>query len=385
MDIRICLLLLGLSVSTSLVAQTKTYRPVTTALPSLQIAPDARGAGHGDQGVGTSADIYAQYWNPAKYTFLPNRTGVALAYTPWLRQLVNDVSLTQLVGYAHLDRSGRHALAASLRYFSIGKVTLWDALGNTLGVARPNEMAVDFSYSYKLSPYFSTAVALRWANAGRGGVLGQSSQSVIVFDLAGYMQYPIRILEHRFVWRAGVNIKNVGTKISFDKGKTNAFLPQSLNIGTGLEYSLLYNSSLSLSIEATKLLVPVYPVRSAYPSSDPYEEALRSYKRMSSLSAIWESFSDAPGGLREELKEVRWGIGMEYSYRDFLRLRVGYSYLSPEKGNLQALSLGGGIHWKAFTLDVAYLISTIPNNPLDQTLRLSLSIGFDSFSSIFKE
>lgn len=366
-------------------AQMTVYRPITAAMPSLQIAPDARAAALGDQGLATSPDLYAQYWNAAKYAFMESPSGVALGYTPWLRELVDDIALMQLVGYWRLPGgTGRHTLSSSLRYFSIGRMTMWDELGRTLGEARPHELAFDLGYSYRINKLFSAAAALRYVRSDQNLVGEHSAGSAVIFDLSGYMDHPLTIAGRAFRWTAGLSLSNLGSKISFDGGTTKVFLPATLSLGTGLRHAFDTDHSLALSVQLTKLLVPAYPTSSAYATTSAYQRALKDYREMSAFSGIFKSFSDAPNGLSEELKEIRWAIGAEYSYQEKLFLRAGYSYLSPEKGNLQGLALGAGFRWRALTLDMAYLISTIANNPLDQTLRFSLAIELPKVGDLFR-
>lgn len=351
------------------------YRPVLTAVPSLQIVPDARAAGMGDLGVASTPDAYAQYWNPAKYAFASSRSGLSLSYTPWLSRLVDDVSLTQIAGYYQLGSDASHALGASFRYFSLGKMTRWDDLGNSLGDVHPNELAVDLSYSLKLSPVYSMAVALRYIHSHQD-LSGESSPgSAFAADLAGYMHRYVMIGSAESLWTAGINIKNIGTKISFDDGANTSFIPTNLSLGTGLLYPIDEYNHLALHLEANKLLVPMAPVRSDYSTDQGFASALASYRSTSSIAGIFKSFGDARGGFAEEMKEVRWSIGAEYSYDRKFFLRAGYSYLHPDKGNLQAFTAGAGFRLSAFRIDASYMLSTVQHNPLDQTLRFTL--GFD--------
>ncbi len=379
-------ILLGLLASTLSLAQTDAWsrlRPVQAAVPSLQIAPDARSGGMGDQGVATTADPYAQYWNAAKYAFLPSRSTLGISYTPWMSRLVSDVALIQAVGHHQIDKEGKHALGASLRYFSIGEMTIWDDLGNTLGHVRPSEMALDISYVHKFSPTYSMAVALRYIHANQGALEDLGSGYAIAGDLTGYMQRPIRIASHDFTWTAGFALRNIGSKLTFEDCYTT-FIPTTLALGTGLVYDLDETNRFSASVELSKLLVPMLPYRESYQTTEEHTQALLDYRAMSGLSGIFHSFTDAPDGFSEELKEVRWSIGAEYSYEDKFFARLGYSYLHPDKGNLQALSLGAGFKAKGIRLDASYMISTIQHNPLDQTLRFSLALDLDGVRGWFK-
>lgn len=353
----------------SLVAQDD-LRPVLTATPALQIAPDARAAGMGDLGVATSPDINAQYWNPAKYAFSSERNGVAISYTPWLSKIVDNVALLQASGFIKLDNSGTDALAASIRYFSVGEVTRWDANGYATDAVKPSDWAFDLSYSFKLRQELSVALALRYINSDQGLHRGQA----LVGDLSAYLQKDFKLSGRDYLWTLGANIKNLGSKISYDKGATSSFLPTSLSVGTGLATTFGSQHRLALHLELSKLLVPMSPRRADYLTDAEYQKARNDYQNTGWFSGLSKSFNDARGGFAEELREVRWVVGAEYSYDNKLFLRSGYSYQHPSKGNLQALSLGAGVKHKGFTVDASYLISTSPNNPLDQTLRITLGI-----------
>lgn len=382
-------LLLTLAFLSSIVsssAQTDAWaklRPVQAAVPSMQIAPDARSGGMGDQGVATSADSYAQYWNPAKYAFLPMSSSIGISYTPWMSKLVDDVALVQVVGHYKIGRQNKHTLGASLRYFSIGEMTIWDDLGNTLGHARPSEMAVDLSYVHKINSKYSIALALRYIHTNQGALENLGSGHAFAGDLTGYMQRPVRLASKDFIWTAGLAIKNIGSKLTFDDGYAT-FIPSSISLGTGLQHDLDESNRISATVEISKLLVPMLPYRESYETADGHKEALRRYREMSSIRGIFHSFSDAPDGFSEELKEVRWAIGAEYSYQEKFFARLGYSYLHPDKGNLQALTLGAGFKTKGISIDASYMVSTIRHNPLDQTLRFSLALDLDGVRSWFK-
>lgn len=368
--------------ATSLVAQTE-YRPVLTAVPSLQINPDARAAGMGDQGVATTSDPYAQFWNPAKYAFAASKAGISLSYTPWLSQIVDDVALMQVTGYYQLGSESTQALGASLRYFSLGKMTRWDEMGKSLGDAHPNELAVDLSYSLKLSENYSMAVALRYINSNQDISGENSAGNAIVADLAGYMNKYIVLGGAESLWTLGFNVKNIGSKISFDGGTTSSFIPTNLALGTGLLYPIDEYNMISINLEANKLLVPSQPIRSDYADDQAFNDALSSYRSTSSIAGMFRSLTDAKGGISEELKEIRWSIGAEYNYNDKFFLRAGYSYLDPSKGNLQAFTAGAGFRMSAFRVDASYMMSTVPQNPLDQTLRFTLGFDLEGLRTLF--
>ena len=353
------------------------FNPVTTAVPSLQISPDARAAGMGDIGVSSTPDPYSQHWNPAKFAFIDSKAGLSIGYTPWLSRLVSDIALMQVGGYFKLGNEGNQAIGASLRYFTMGKLTSWDATGKSLGEVHPNEFAIDASYSRKLSSDFSLAVALRYIHSDQGSrEQGDRPGSAFAADIAGYHQKYVTIGEAECLWTSGFNIRNIGTKISFDGGATSSFIPTNLGLGTGLLYPIDKENMLSINLEANKLLVPTPPIGDATKFAD--------YQKTSSIAGIFKSFGDAPGGFSEELKEIRWSLGAEYNYADKFFVRAGYSYLNPTKGNLQAFTAGAGFRMSAFRIDASYLISTISDNPLDQTLRFTLAFDMEGIRGLFK-
>lgn len=355
------------------------YNPVIAAVPSLQITPDARAAGMGDLGVATTPDPYSQYWNPAKFAYLGSASGLSLGYTPWLSKLVSDIALMHLGGYYKFGADKEQAVGASLRYFTMGKLTTWDASGRSLGESHPNEFALDASYSRKLSQDFSMAVALRYIHSDQSARdQGASAGNAFAADVAGYLHKYVMLGSAESLWTLGFNVRNIGTKISFDSGATSSFLPTNLSLGTGLLYPIDNYNMLSVNVEANKLLVPTPPID----RTDP--QKLEDYARISSIAGIFKSFGDAPGGFSEELKEIRWSIGAEYNYNDKFFVRAGYSYLHPDKGNLQSFTAGAGFRVKAFRIDASYLMSTIANNPLDQTLRFTLAFDMAGVRELFK-
>ena len=357
--------------------EAKYFNPVTAAVPSLQITPDARAAGMGDQGTSTTPDPYSQYWNPAKFAFITSKAGFTLGYTPWLSRLVSDIALMQVSGYMKLGEDDRQALGASLRYFTMGKLPSWDASGRSLGEAHPNEFAIDASYSRKLSESYSMAVALRYIHSDQGTKeQGNNPGSALTADISGYLRKYISIGSAESLWSLGFNVRNIGSKISFDGGTTSSFVPANLGIGTGLLYPIDELNMTPLNVEANKLLVPTPPLGDAKKAEE--------YQKISAVSGIFRSFTDAPGGFSEELKEVHWSIGAEYNYNDKFFMRAGYSYLHPTKGNLQAFTAGAGFRISAFRIDASYLMSTISDNPLDQTLRFNLAFDIEGLRSLFK-
>ncbi|WP_165042025.1 type IX secretion system outer membrane channel protein PorV [Dysgonomonas sp. ZJ709] len=358
--------------------------PIITAVPSLSIAPDARAGGMGDAGVATAPDVYSQHWNPAKYAFAQSKAGFGLSYTPWLRKIVNDIALLYAVGYYKLGNEDNQALSASVRYFTIGDVNITDAhgiLGNTIA---PYEMAFDLGYSRKLSETFSGSVTVRYIRADYSGADEEGAPgSTFAADIAGYNESYINIGQSESLLSFGFNVSNIGGKISSNEGITSNFIPTNLRIGTSLMYPMNEVSTLSLSLDLNKLLVPTPPVKGDM-TTEEFEAARREYFDRSPISGIFRSFGDAPGGFSEELKEIMWSIGAEYDYDSKFRVRTGYFHENEMKGNRRYMTFGVGFKMSAFQLDAAYLASTAKASPLDQTLRFSLAFDIDAMQGLFK-
>ncbi|BEG99665.1 type IX secretion system outer membrane channel protein PorV [Bacteroides sedimenti] len=376
-----------LLVNVRLIAQeTKNqFNPVNTGVTSLSIAPDSRGGGMGDVGVATDPDVNSQYWNPAKYPFTISRAGVSLSYTPWLRKLVNDIDLAYLAGYYRIGEY--QALSTSLRYFSLGEVTVGqDGSGNGGYSINPYEMSFDVGYSRMLSEHFSAAVALRFIYSDLAYKQEEdvTPGSAFAADVAMYYNRYVILgqRECNFAW--GMNISNIGSKISYDSGNSSEFIPTNLRLGASLLVPMDEYNTFAISADANKLLVPTRPIQGANESATDYEDRLqRDYKDLSPISGIFKSFSDAPGGFKEELQEVQWSVGAEYTYHQQFSVRGGYHYENANKGNRKYFSVGAGFKMNVFSLDAAYLISTAQSNPLDQTLRFSLSFDLDGIKDIF--
>ena len=363
------------------------FAPVNTAIPSLSIAPDARGGGMGDNGVSTTPDVNSQYWNPAKYAFAYSQAGFSLSYTPWLRKLVNDVALIYAAGYYKLGTSDLQAIGASIRYFSLGEVieTQDDGYGTDLTM-NPYEMAIDVSYSRKLSEIFSMAVALRFirSDMGASSDTDMVPDNAFAADIAGYMEKYVIFGRSECLWSFGFNISNIGTKVSYDGGNTNYFLPTTLKIGTGILFPLDDYNQLGVYVDVSKYLVPTEPVQEDDESDSDYQERWDEYNNMSPITGIFKSFSDSPNGFKGELEEIMASIGLEYNYNEQFFVRGGYYYENKYQGNRQYFSVGAGFRMSVFQLDAAYLISTAQNNPLDQTLRFSLSFDMDGIRNLFR-
>ena len=365
------------------------FNPITTGVTSLSITPDARGASMGDQGAATDPDVNSQFWNPSKYAFAYSRAGVALSYTPWLRKLVNDIFLANLSGYWKIGSNDNQALSAALRYFSLGEVNSTDDGGSTLATVNPFEMAFDVGYSRKLSEKFSMGVVLRYiySDLGYGSYAGTADRakgaSAFSADLSGYFTtYPM-IGRNECQFTFGFNISNIGSKVSYNGGDDPAFLPANLRLGTSFTFPLADYHNLTLSLEANKLLVPAKPRLANYEDNEKYEEALQNWKDMSSITGIFKSFSDAPGGFKEELKEIMFSIGAEYSYNQQFFLRGGYFNESALKGNRKYFGFGAGFALSVIKIDASYMIATAQNSPLDQTLRFTLSFDLDGIKGLF--
>ena len=360
------------------------FNPVTVSVPSLTIAPDARGGGMGDVGAATDPDVASQHWNPAKYAFAYSKAGVSLSYTPWLRGLVDDIDLVYLTGFYKLGDDDRQAVGASLRYFSLGRIEMTDANGGFLQSVNPYEMALDVSYSLKFTESFSGAVALRYIHSDLGsGLDDMEPGSAYAADVAGYYSNYFMMGSNECLLGLGFNASNIGSKISYDGGNKTYFIPTNLRLGASVLFPMDDYNTLSLNVDASKYMVPTSPDLDGLNSAE-REEKLSEYQTTSPIAGIFKSFSDAPGGAKEELEEIMWSFGAEYAYDNKFFVRGGYFYESPNKGNRQYFSMGAGFKLTAFQMDVAYLISTVPSNPLDQTLRFSLSFDMDGLKGLMR-
>ncbi|MBQ4345115.1 MAG: type IX secretion system outer membrane channel protein PorV [Muribaculaceae bacterium] len=373
-------------------AQKNEFNPVQTGVNSLNIAPDARGASMGDLGVASDPDVNSQYWNPSKYAFAYSQGAVSLSYTPWLRKLVNDIFLANLAGYWKLGSNDNQALSASLRYFSLGEVTTNDNSGGSIQTLNPYEMSVDLGYSRKLSEKFSMGVAFRYIYSDLGfsdSYAGDQTNGASAFaaDISGYYtSYPI-IGRNECQWSWGWNISNIGSKLSYNNGEDPAFLPTNLRLGTSFMFPLADYHTLALSLDLNKLLVPTRPRESDYDTSttegqQAYLDALEDWENMSSISGIFKSFTDAPGGASEELKEITYSLGAEYSYNQQFFVRAGYFYEHADKGNRQYFGFGAGFSLNVLRLDASYMLATAQTSPLDQTLRFTLTFDMEGLKSL---
>ena len=381
--IRILLLLLAICSTEVVLAQDKQnmFNPVNTSVTSLAIAPDARAGAMGDIGVATEADVYSQYWNPAKYPFNIARAGVGVSYTPWLRKLVNDINLANLTGFYRIgDYSAVHA---SLRYFSLGEVYLADMDDMTI---KPYEMAIDAGYSRMLSETFSMAVNLRFilSDIKYDYTAESSAGKAFAADIAlyrlGYFMAGNR--ECSFGW--GLNISNIGSKISYGGSDNSEFIPTNLRLGCNLTIPFNEYNKFSIGLDLNKLLVPTYPKQDEGEADNDYEDRVqKDYYDVSSIAGIFKSFGDAPNGFKEEMQEIQWSLGCEYTYNDRFMLRAGYHHEAENKGNRKYFTVGAGFHMSVFTVDASYVFSTAQTNPLDQTMRFSLGFDLDGMRDLF--
>ena len=359
------------------------FNPVNTSVTSQTIAPDARSAGLGDVGVATDPDVVSQYWNPAKYPFTISRAGVALNYTPWLRELVNDMDLAYLAGYYRIGDYS--AVSASLRYFSLGEVFL--GTSDDAMTINPYEMSLDVAYSLMLSETFSIGAAVRWiySDLTYDYTSDTAPGSAFAADLACYYQNYINLGQRECQLGLGLNISNIGSKISFGGDNNAEFIPTNMRLGASLMIPIDEYNRFTIAADANKLLVPTYPKQEDGESTEDYQERVqKDYYDVSSISGIFKSFGDAPGGFKEELQEVQWSVGGEYVYHDKFALRAGYHHESANKGNRKYFTVGAGFKMSVFSLDAGYVIATAKSNPLDQTLRFSLSFDMDGLKDLFK-
>ncbi|MBQ5889151.1 MAG: type IX secretion system outer membrane channel protein PorV [Bacteroidaceae bacterium] len=389
---KIILLLLLAVMAVPSFSQKEQFNPVYTGVTSLSIAPDARAGALGDVGVATEPDANSQYWNPAKYPFNIARAGVSMSYTPWLRQLVSDIDLVNLAGFYRIGDYS--ALSASLTYFSLGEVFVENEM-----TIKPYEMAFDLAYSRMLSETFSAAIALRYifSDLQYDYTEDMSPGHAFAADIALYYNKYLLAGNRECLLGLGLNISNIGTKISYDGGATNEFIPTNLRLGASFLIPLNEYNTLSISADVNKLLVPTKPSYNQFLEENGYEQGDNSYyseyqswvestgyNDISPITGIFKSFADAPGGLVEELREIYAGVGVEYCYNQQFFVRGGYHYEDAYKGNRKYFTVGAGFRMSVFSLDAAYLISTAQSNPLDQTLRFSLSFDLDGLKDLFR-
>lgn len=347
------------------------FNPIMTAVTSQSIAADARAASMGDVGAATEPDVNSQSWNPAKYPFTISRAGFSLNYTPWLRRLVNDIALLNAVGYMRIG--DYQAVSASVRYFSLGEVMADDM------TIKPYELGVDVAYSRMLSETFSAAVALRYMYSDLSGHYDDSTTpgSAFAADIACYYNNYVLMGNRECQLSFGVNISNIGSKINYGEDYSY-FIPTNLRIGANYTIPINEYNRFSISADVNKLLVPSKPLQGDDESNEDYEERIRTeYYDMSSITGIFKSFSDSERGFKGELEEIQWSIGAEYTYNDKFSLRGGYHHESEMQGNRKYFTVGAGFRMNVMAIDAGYVIATSASNPLDQTLRVSLSFDMD--------
>ena len=364
----------------------KLFNPVNYAVISQTIAPDARGGGLGDVGAATDPDVNSQYWNPAKYPFNISRAGVSLNFTPWLRSLVNDMNLAYLSGYYRIGDYS--AVSASLRYFNMGEVYTENPEANSNAMTiNPYEMSLDVAYSLMLSEKFSLAAAIRWIYSDMRFDYKEDSSPASAFaaDIAAYYQNYVVIGQRECQLGVGLNISNIGSKITFSGEEYSEFLHANLRLGASLMIPIDEYNRITLAADANKFLVPTVPQQEEGEDAAEYKDrVLREYNDVSAISGIFKSFSDAPGGFKEEMEEINYGLGAEYVYNDKFALRAGYHHESQSKGNRKYFTVGAGFKMNVFSLDAAYVVATAKSNPLDQTLRFTLSFDMDGLKDLFK-
>lgn len=372
---KLLILVVLLAMSAQLSAQQE--RVITTAVPFLTIAADARASGMGDMGVATSFDAYSQQWNPAKYAFATQKMGVGVSYTPYLETIVNDVSLLNANFYNKLN--DRSAFAFGLRYFGLGEIELRQTIDEDATLVKPNEFAIDASYSLKLSQSFSMAVGGRFISSNlrfQDGTQDSQAANAFAVDVAGFFRSrEIAYSNFDGRWRAGFNVSNIGGSLQYDAGGQENFLPTNLKFGGGFDFIFDQDNVLALNTEFNKLLVPTPRDFNGDGVIGPEDND--EYQNISFFKGMFESFGDAPDGFSEELKEITWALGAEYRFREAFMLRSGYFNESQDKGSRKFFTLGAGFKFKSAQIDLSYLFSTSQvKNPLENTLRFSLTFNF---------
>lgn len=384
---------------TEIIPNANDSRVITTGVPFLLIAADARAAALGDMGVATSTDAYSQQWNPSKYAFSLSKSGLGVSYTPYLSKLVNDISIGLVTYFNRLDE--RSAISGSFKYFSLGEIELVEGPNDIPRIAKPNELTMDLAYSLRLADQFSMSVGLRYLRSDLkiiGVDLNPAPASTIAVDVSGYYQSEENAYnDFNGRWRAGFSIQNLGPKIKFDDAGRENFIPTNLRLGGGFDFIFDQYNQLGVTLEVTKLLVPTPPIlgtevvfndingNGVY--DGPVDDELISETDnvivsgqttdVSFLSGVFQSFGDAPGGFSEEIKEFTWALGAEYQYQDSFALRAGFFNEAEEKGARKFFALGAGFKYSTMNIDMSYLFSASKvQSPLENTLRFSLTFNF---------
>lgn len=358
-------------------AQEEQDRVITTAVPFLLISADARAAGMGDQGVATRVDAYSQQWNPAKYVFAESQQGFGVSYTPYLSELVSDIFLGNITYYNRINE--RSAFGASFKYFSLGNIEARETPDDLPLILSPNEFTLDLSYSLRLSDHFSMAVAGRYLRSDlKLAPVDPDATAASTFGVdvaAFYQSLPVDFTKFDGLWRAGINISNIGPKIKYDEGGQENFIPTNLKLGGGFDFILDPSNTIGTYLEFNKLLVPT--PQDFDNDGDIDSEDNQEYNSIGAVEGIFKSFGDAPDGFSEELKEITWALGAEYLYEDVFALRTGYFHESPEKGSREFISFGAGFRYTVVNIDISYLFSTSEIvSPLEGTLRFGLTFNF---------
>ena len=361
-------------------AQSSDYNVISTAVPSMIIAPDARSAGMGDLGVSTSPDVYSMHWNPAKYAFIEDDFSVGLAYTPWLRKLVPDMNIAYLAVSKRVSR--KSAIAATLRYFNLGDINFRGDDNQDLGTYRPNEFAIDICYSRKLGDYWSAAVAARYIRSDlTQGVQNYAKAAwSVAADIGVYYKRPVNLgsVDGDFSW--GISITNMGSKMDYSKASSKSdFIPTNLRLGPTLKINIDEYNSLAFSIDLNKLLVPTPPFRDSLGNIIKGKD-----DDVSVVQGMLQSFYDAPDGFSEEMKEITISLGAEYIYNNVFSVRTGFFHESKMKGNRRYLTFGAGLRYNVLAIDVSYLVpvnnkANSGTNPLEGTLRFSLAFNINKW------
>lgn len=381
---RIAIILLSIVSCVSLFAQESDdlgnrFNPVQTAVFSQSIVPDARAGGMGDVGAATDPDVHSQAWNPAKFPFTISRAGFTLDYTPWLRQLTEGINLLNAAGYYRVGDYS--AISASVRYFSLGDVMTSDEAMTV----KPYEFSVDVAYSRMLSETFSAAVALRYMYSDLTGHYDDATTAGSAFaaDIALYNQSYLNLGNRECQLGLGLNISNIGSKINYGEDRSY-FIPTNLRLGANLMVPINEYHRFSFSADVNKLLVPSMPLQRAGEDDDAYQRRLDSeYYNMSSIAGIFKSFGDSERGFKGEMEEINWGVGAEYTYNDKFTLRGGYHHETDAQGGRKYFTVGAGFRMNVLAIDAGYVVATAPSNPLDQTLRVSLSFDMDGIRDLF--
>lgn len=390
-----------LSCSTDVNAQIKSSQldgrqnAITTAVPFLMITPDARTGGMADVGVALPNDLNAIHWNAAKLPFNEKKGAISLSYTPWLRALVPDVSLSYLSGYGKIN--DRSAIAGSLRYFSLGEIQFTDIVGNSLGNYTPNELAGDVAYAQKLSEKFSVGIAFRFIYSNLAGGFNQSQTPIrpgtaYAGDITCYYKDETEIKKYKINYGFGLAATNIGSKITYTSSQNANFIPMNLRLGSYGQIDLDKYNTIAILIDFDKLMAPTSPKYKTDangqvlygPDNKPLIESGMD-PNVPVIQGLVQSFYDAPGGFSEEMKEINISTGIEYWYDKQLAIRTGYFHENQYKGNRQYMTFGIGLKYNVFGLDAAYLVSFGQRNPLDNTIRFTLSFDFDAFKSQNKQ